>query len=136
MNKGRWAAAFLTLMLVAKKVSEILFAAGQVIYTEGPTFFGGWEGQPHQDICARLTATPAATWRLHGLETATEACEELIMRKVKANLIGVAMMAMAAGLWQLTSVLWHYCTLKLIWSDVSALQSCVAPPPRRLRLPP
>jgi len=48
------------------------------LYFFGPAYlnFGFWEGQPHAEICARLTAYSATFWEKHGSD-----CSEMIEKK-------------------------------------------------------
>lgn len=59
----------------------------------GPRWLGSWEGQSSEDICSSLTKVDAKQWtQIH------DACEDLINRKIKASVIGTAVVATSLAL--------------------------------------
>jgi len=53
--------------------------AFQYLYTHGPAFLGGWEGQRESVICNGLTQIDSAIWEL-----LPEECQALLFRKAQA----------------------------------------------------
>ena len=56
------------------------------VYLRGPSSFGGWEGLPIEDVCARLTHTRSALWVQEGVHH--QDCVEAVDRKVVSYIIG------------------------------------------------
>ena len=54
----------------------------RALFYKGPTWFGGWQGKSHDDICAEMTSNSATFWRDH-----IDECRELLEKKFQSCLI-------------------------------------------------
>lgn len=59
-------------------------------YIHGPRWLGSWEGLSSNDICSSLTKVDANHWTL-----ASDACKDLIDRKVHATFLGLSVVSAA-----------------------------------------
>ena len=80
------------------------------IYTQSPSFIGGWEGKDGSDICAFLTTIPSDHWQSSG---STE-CFALIERKFNSHLISVCSVFKIIAFVVLLGDLYRLCRFKLI----------------------
>ena len=63
-------------------VEWIVLRPLRTLFTLGPAWIGGWGGQDPPDICAQLTASPAAFWQTHPTE-----CGRIVAQKIDANIV-------------------------------------------------
>ena len=112
--------------LLAAWIAREGYSAYRFVYLHGPAMMGGWEGQPIEEICARLTQTSSLLWQ-EGAST-REDCVAIIDRKVTSHLVGsltVVAVATAYHVFQCLSYL-------VFWSACARIREEAPPPPRRL----
>ena len=73
------------------------------LYLRGPALLGAWEGRPIHDVCAQMTQTSAAFWAAEAA-----ACIDMIDRKVTAQAIGIALIALCVFAYQMTAFCGQY----------------------------
>ena len=119
----------LGLLTVASPLALSWVASGaygvyRFAYLHGPGVMGAWEGQPVEEVCARLTQTPLRMW----LGTAASGeCAALIDRKVTSHLVGSLAVIAAVTLYHAFQCLSYL----LFWSACSRLRGrdAALPPP-------
>ena len=65
-------------------MGNVLPTAFRYVYTHGPAFLGGWEGQRQSVICNGLTQIDTSIWEL-----LPEECAALLLRKAQAYTVVV-----------------------------------------------
>ena len=82
---------------------SVLLSAVRVVYLNGPSVLGGWEGQSSIDICSRITATASGVWVSNPGE-----CDKLIEKKIYAHLIGWLAVLICVATYQFISAAWSF----------------------------
>lgn len=75
------------------------------VYVNGPSWLGSWEGQATSDICSGLTHVDARHW---AAASGSEACTDLLDRKVRASVIGVTVVGSVALAWSAIQTLVNF----------------------------
>lgn len=73
-------------LLVSFQITGPGYNAYRFAYLHGPCVMGGWEGQPTDEVCSRLTQTSSQLWR-KGASNERE-CIDIIDRRVTSHIIG------------------------------------------------
>lgn len=71
------------------------------VYIHGPKWLGSWEGQSMPDICSGITHVDAQHWTTN--VSISNACLDLVNRKVRAGVIGSLVVIGIAVSWNLLS---------------------------------